>query len=204
MSTYDEPEKKETHAVARAVVEHLPGWFYDESAQRDRDDELRRSASLQNKDGAEVYMHPVWNKPGRLEIAGTMPSKNGTVYGRTIPDRITVSAKRGAKAIARDITRRFLPGYLELYANATEEKRKHEAAYKEARESMERLATLCGEDLRASDRRNIPDVLTLRTYPDEGPSAEIERHVFSNIGVKLHGLSESQAEAVLRAAGVIS
>lgn len=55
-------------------------------------------------------MHVPWNSKGQVRISGSYPIGITTLYGVSLPG-IGVSASRGAKAIAKEITRRLLPEY---------------------------------------------------------------------------------------------
>jgi hypothetical protein len=107
---------------ARAIAAALgAGW----TVQAPRDGQSTRHVGQADGSGVSIWFteYPA----GRLEIHGIWPrGKDGqeyrpTRYGETSPT-ITVNASRPAAQIAAEIRRRFLPGYLALYAKKTAER----------------------------------------------------------------------------------
>jgi hypothetical protein len=72
--------------------------------------------------GNGLHIGEPWNRPGHLSIAGRFPPTS--YYFRGERASITIRASRGQTAIAREITRRLLPGYRATLAKVAE----HDAA----------------------------------------------------------------------------
>jgi len=117
------------------------------------------SVYLRNAGKARIYFQfDDWahDEPKRLSVSGYMHiGKNNShveVYEkgeRLTAPRITVGTARGAEAIAKDITRRFLPEYLRIFALA-EEKVAKEIAYENAQAALlSECLRVCGK-VRAS------------------------------------------------------
>ncbi len=90
----------EIGALARQVAAHLDGFT---AVHRDH------NACLRGPDGQELWLHPMWNHPGRVEIGGHYPPCDETY--RLPSHKITVAVARGPQTIAKEITRRLLPAY---------------------------------------------------------------------------------------------
>lgn len=88
-------------ATAEALGE---GWKVEEQ-------DTHTGLHIVNGDGASLFMRIIWNNDSRIEISGTYPKTQYSIYGFGNHE-ITVSRLKSAKAIAGDITRRLLPGYL--------------------------------------------------------------------------------------------
>lgn len=127
---------------ALAVAEHLPGWEFDAEYWQGSH---QRFARLVNAEipSARVYAQCT---RGRVEISGGYPEG---FHPRTEEaPRITVSMKRGAEALARDIERRFLGAYLEKFKAAMETAYRVAQAQARARDIAEELATILGCSVR--------------------------------------------------------
>jgi len=192
-------KRKETHKLAQAVAEHLVGFYYDSSKQRDRDGELLWWGALENAEDARVTLRPDRN-PERILIDGHIPTKSGYAYGGKRPKEISVARSRGPKIIAREIEHRFLPRYLPLYEAACKQRERTERGEREGRASVQRLADLCGQEMR--DRGDSWGFYLFgNDSQGDFRSGEVTRHLMADVAIKLSGLSEQQAAAVLKAAG---
>jgi hypothetical protein len=85
-------------AAAAEVARHLPGY---------RASSEEYGAYLTAGD-ARLHLTAVWNWPGYVSVAGCYPA---TSLYRLHRAHINVRLDRGAAVIAREITRRLLPGY---------------------------------------------------------------------------------------------
>lgn len=108
-----------SHTLAAEIAEYLEGWTVPE-----RDDSKRYWGQLVGPEGETIYVHTgsTWSKPGQVNLSATLPDGYGDVqrYDERRTDEINVSISRGAEVIAREITRRLLPGYLEAHADMRE------------------------------------------------------------------------------------
>lgn len=83
--------------------------------------------------------------------------EDGTGWNRVTEPSITVAVSRGCAAIARDITKRFLPEYLRVFA-LVEEKVAADAVYEATiAKNRNRLAAHCGVALHADDNGKRTD-----------------------------------------------
>lgn len=85
---------------------------------------------------------------GRWHARGLYPhSRHGLPYGITWPE-ITVAARRGAEALAAEITRRLLPGYLAQLKDVLDYQAGRERDEQAQQEAVERIARLLPGDVR--------------------------------------------------------
>lgn len=110
--------------LAKKIADHLgDNWTHREQ------DEFSHVIYLDHADGSGMTMR-LYN--GRLSISGQYPSSvtDGDnvlhFYPHSSEDRvnITVSPDRSAEAIAKDIQRRFLPGYWAVYLEMVAQKQR--------------------------------------------------------------------------------
>jgi len=125
--------------LAAALAAHLPGWRAP-APSPDADWGL-----LVRADGASFSIRVGgFRAEGRVTMRGQSPRfRDGTYYyggpGKSRHE-ITCDAKRSPESIAKDILRRFLPVYLEQWAEALAYVTKHDAHGAEAEEVAKRLA----------------------------------------------------------------
>ncbi|NLF00441.1 MAG: hypothetical protein GX601_05615 [Anaerolineales bacterium] len=101
-------------------------------------------------------------RDGKIEVSGSFPQgRDGYTYGPRDPRRIGCSPSRGARAIARDIQRRFLSWYEEEYANAVQRRDESE------RQLAWRDATI----------QELAETLETEVYHPHGRSSEPRVHV---------------------------
>jgi hypothetical protein len=79
---------------------------------------MRDTVRLHGPDGAVLTLTRQRNNPLRLSVHGRYPPGTTQVAYHLPSHTITISISRGAQAIARDIARRLLPGYLADLARA--------------------------------------------------------------------------------------
>jgi hypothetical protein len=111
---------EELYEIAQALEPHLLGWSLDwDPVNRPR------YALFTDSDGAGMY----------VELSRRTSPARLAVHGRYFPSfypepklrpRITVSSARSIEAIAADIQRRFIPRYLETFAQVCNRKRRAE------------------------------------------------------------------------------
>lgn len=105
----------------------------------------RAAARLHGPDGAELYLiTDSYATPLRLEIRGVLD--RDYVRDSEAHHKITVSVARSADEVARDITRRLLPGYLPAAAATQERKRMAGVAAAERDALIEALVKCLGKD----------------------------------------------------------
>jgi hypothetical protein len=132
---------EELHEIAQALEPHLPGWSLEwDPANRPR------YALFTNGEGAGMY----------VELSRRTDPPRLVVHGRYFPSyypepkarpRITLSSARPVEAIAAGIQRRFIPHYLEAFAQVCE--RRHRAEERERQEAAIRaeLAAILEEEV---------------------------------------------------------
>ena len=101
--------------IAQGVAPLLDGkWRYNRLAEENEKSHWQNRAVLNDdtQAGRQIVFSSCWNRKGRIEISGPLPS------GRYSKTRITVGETRNIPAIAADIERRFLPGYLKEWTEA--------------------------------------------------------------------------------------
>lgn len=104
---------------------------------------------------------------GRLQVAGWSPEEWTAAlrdsYTGDLPDNpvIRLSWDRGAQAIAREITRRLLPGHLEWLAAAAVTVERHDDAGRRKAETVAVLRRLLGDSAITRDRAYLGNGITL-------------------------------------------
>ena len=130
---------EELYEIAQALEPHLPGWSLDwDPVNRPR------YALFTNPDGAGMYVElSRRTSPARLAVHG----RYFTSYYLEPRDRprITVSSARSIKAIAADIQRRFIPRYLDAFAQVCKRKRRAEEYERRKKLVLAELAKILNE-----------------------------------------------------------
>lgn len=142
----------------------------------------------------------------RLSIRGYREhTPHETGFYRNNP-HITVAAKRGAKAIAGDITRRLLPGYTTAMNAADEEQARHEEALGDLAVTVEKVrAAMSGVNLTEQLHEEDSESKTLRLYVNLLPDhtnlfGDLCVHPGSvTVDLKAHTMPEEAFAIVLRA-----
>jgi len=135
------------YEIAQALDPLLPGWSLDwDPVNRPR------YALFTNPEGAGLYVELDRRKnPARLVVAGRYPHLFCPRPENRV--RITVSSARPIADIAADIQRRFIPRYLEVYAQVRKRLRLAEEAERHEAAILAELATILDE--RVSDGKVI-------------------------------------------------
>jgi hypothetical protein len=180
--------------IARELAALLPGWTYSgpggsESAEYWQ--VLTRQA-----DGATVHVNGnSWGQKGRLVISGGYPrTKRGEDMGSRNRPSITVDPTRPVERIAADITRRFLPEYEPLYAEA---RRKTE----EWDKAQDLAAVRCAEAADMIGGRVNSEKNGVSWYRDGNGYGDATTTTGESWTLKLHSLTWEQAQAVLKIVG---
>ncbi len=97
-------------------------------------------AGLRRDDGAQLVLRHQRGTRGRVHVSGHYPP--GFAPPTEERTHITVALSRGAETIARDIQRRFLPPYLEHWADACREQASQAAALARQQAQLEELAAV--------------------------------------------------------------
>lgn len=167
--------------IARELVwlrgerwESLPGYH---ASQR----------KLCGPDGAEVWVRQPVKTPGRVEAHGGYPRTNASAKGETFS--CTVAIDRGARAVAKSIAARVLPGYLPALAAVLKYNEAEQAAHETRQALMRELAGILGlpfvqTDYRPGDKDTYTDQLSLYDLPGR-VSGMVEASGAGDV-VKLH------------------
>ncbi len=95
--------------LARAVAAQLDGF------QVQTDNEIGHAVWLGHPDGRRLFVRRPWNHHDRVEISGHYPHSD-YYFGPGEHIKITVAIAREPAAIAKEITRRLLPAYVQVLA----------------------------------------------------------------------------------------
>jgi len=121
--------------LARAIATHLDGFCVQ------TDSEIGHAVWLGHPDGRRLFVRRLWNNHGRIEVSGHYPHSD--YYFQPGEHRkITVAMAREPAAIDREITRRLLPGYVQVLAKVQAHIAKRAAGDTRRAELAARLATL--------------------------------------------------------------
>lgn len=142
MTTSLQMENQRNQAIASAVANRLPeDWNHAPNPSH-------WAGIIDGPEGMRLIL-------GRNEVRGQLPD----LHGCHVPDeeskrcRIGVSLTREPKAIAREITRRLLPGHMEVYRDIAARANKHRTA-------KERAEALADKARRRIPRNLIPTIRT--------------------------------------------
>lgn len=127
------------HNLAREIAEHLDGWTYQPGIKGVRD------AMISMPDGATIIISINWKDKTKLSIAGRYPTHKGYLYPSHVQgcnDDIKVSIDKSPEQIAKDITRRLLPQYLEQYHRGLEMVRRFQKDDEKRLQSLHELQKL--------------------------------------------------------------
>lgn len=153
--TLEQAEKLEM--LVRSIAEHLPEWEFCPPKDDEREDLLR----IRHPDGRYFRISALDEL--RVTISGCWPrGKDGTIVGpwdlHVDFKPLRLAASRGPAVIAREIERRFLPRYTELWGRAKAEVAWQEEYNRQVQEARAKIGNALGAQ--------IPD----RHYTFELPS----------------------------------
>ena len=196
----------------REVAAFLPkGWTMQEP-KRDEDGNDYNRVTFQHEDGRKFDIISNWDHAGKFFISGDFHrmGKDGKTSGydrmHTSKPRpsINVSPDRSADVIARDIERRFLPAFTELWLEVSERIKAQEDYERNSDDNALRVAVAFGispddtRNIRRRDdynlRRNGEPVttpitsVTLGGFGDvkpSGDSVKLELQVSPELGAKI-------------------
>jgi hypothetical protein len=137
MSAIDDYREQERRRAAElrglaAKVARLLGYTVEPPAA---DPYTRETVRLHGPDAALLTLTRPWNNPLRVSVHGGYPPGTTQVAYHMPSHTITVAISRGAQAVARDIQRRLLPGYLADLAR-TQQALRAQANATQAREKV--------------------------------------------------------------------
>ncbi len=135
IDNYQEQERRQAAElrVLAGEVAGLIGYTVDPPA---KDASYRDAVRLHGPDGAALSITRPWNNPLRVSVHAGYPQGTSQVAYHLPEHAITVAVSRGAQAIAREIQRRLLPGYLRDLTKALDALR----ARADAAQARERVA----------------------------------------------------------------
>lgn len=149
--------------LAREIARHFgQGWTMEE-APPDWGEQVRTRAYLVHEDGRRIMLLAHWGPGGKMHVCGDYGEDNGRrVYPKDVgairwdeeAPAINVSPHRGAEAVAKDIARRFLPRYTEVWTRCRETIEGRREYRRRAKENAERIAKAIGaapDDVRAHE-----------------------------------------------------
>jgi hypothetical protein len=169
-----------------------PDWAVDVTADTP-------GVHIAHRDGRRLlFLRVPYNAPGRLAISGVYPPVD-SVYGRDAdPVQITVGVDRPAEAVAREITRRLLPGYEPLLAQAVEQAQQRAAEAAQRDHAVERLCqALPGTRPITRERHHWPKVaLSLHSRPGSWQGSG-EVYPGGTVQLTMHSLPADLAVALL-------
>ncbi|MFB7031023.1 MULTISPECIES: hypothetical protein [unclassified Streptomyces] len=150
--------------------------------------DIHWQARLVREDGARLLVAEA--EPGRVEVTSTNPVINRRQVWIDQELRLTFKIDRGPAALARDITRKIMPGYEQLFAHA----RSTAVAQRDAAERSDRILSRLAGCLPAWTRTGTGDIqheqggtlITMNTGTDG-----------YTVGLALTGLTPDQAAVMV-------
>lgn len=178
------------------VVEGDPtDWDVRESGR-----EMRGRVRVQHEtiEGAQITLSAgVYGHKGRLLVSGAYPVHNGTSYpSRRVQGdpqgKVTVADTKSPEDIAKDIERRFLPGYLQSLALAAEELA-GDVAYEDSKATLTaELASVAGK----APYQNGSHGFSM--YRDHGGYVRGQVNGPDSVDLEIRSLPAESARAILR------
>lgn len=200
-------ESKQLQTLARMIAEHMEGWTYQPA---ETDAHTACISMPENNDktpGATIIMSFNWRDKARLYIRGEYPKHEGYEYPSPKHDTkrpdITVSINKTPEQIAKDISRRLLPQYLNEYEEGLGLVR----IYTENSRKMTQLVSELQALIPGSELFDRNSKKCLRIYTDTY-SGEIEPNYFrdndnqTTVELHLRRLPVKTAKEMLRALAV--
>ena len=175
--------------LVQKIASHLEGFSLDDSNNYDA------YTYLIHQDGRKLVIRHAYN---RLEISGCYHHYSPRTYGvlrydEKANDSITVSATKPAKAIAKDINRRLMPRYTELFQETMErveeEKKRHDYAAIQIRELAAILNTEPRETRQIGSRHEI-------LYYGQSVSADFHTTDGESYDANIRRISHDQAKRI--------
>lgn len=202
MTTKDEMEA--AHEWADQVSKHLEGWTIGGGEGY--------WPRLNGPNGARVTIHLDSGKSERYTLRGLYPTDgvpqtslryslryfNVLRYDEEAKDIITVSAKREPEGVAKDIAKRLLPRYLELYEKCIKRVRELEKMRKRKAGIADKLAKALGGG-RIREQNDSPCIYEPEDF--EGPGVIIQVFGPESITLNLANVSQSLALRIVRMVG---
>jgi hypothetical protein len=146
-------------ALAEEVPPLLTGQWRSNRLAEQRSDIRHANQAVVNDDtqpGRQLVFRPCWDIPGRVQIRGSLRESLSRV-------KITVSEQRPARAVAGEINRRLLPGFLQEWQEAETRCRQREAELELYRHQVELLRRFVPEfSLRYNRELSGADEFTFR------------------------------------------
>lgn len=195
-------ENTELQALTREVAGVLAQATGDAWTYVERDDTYTHVGRIARADGPVVFVHgPSYQHKGKLSITGDYPrDAEGQYVYVDWDDRqagapsIGVGEGRGAKVVASEIARRFLPAYLDRYAKVAERVAASNA-HDEARKALaDRLAAAIGTTAR-HDRGGSEVSVSVN---NDGGYGDVHVSSGNSVSIDLRSVTPEVAEAVLR------
>lgn len=147
--------------LTKEIAQYLEGW---EAIEKDVEDYAhygKDNGWLAHESGAQIHLWRPWNRTRRVTISGSYPRSSDeqyypvSGYGREKRPKITCAISRGSEAIAKDILKRLLPSYLNLYQQAQERVADYESDKASEAALMGRLGQACGIPVDNGHRGNL-------------------------------------------------
>jgi hypothetical protein len=184
--------------LAQAVAENLEGTWSRRPPKKQANGYDQVGEYIDGPDGATLWLHRFWRDESRIVVSGDWPRTAGGQlpkrYSEKLPS-ITVADSRSPQAIARDITRRFLPDYQAKLAEFRQRVADDNAYHKAVADLSARMAKALG--LEVTDMKTQREG-QLRLYGalsgDAWGDIEVSR---DSVTLKLHSLTPEKAEAIL-------
>jgi len=165
--------------------------------QTSETEDTRISFGLHCEDGREIHAYTQWNHEDRCNWSGVYPRRpDGAMpyldRNDTRCDSISTSLMRSPEAIAKDITRRLLPGYTARWHEVLETNQKCAQGLKRQIDILAILVAAGAQGPRETPR-NASEFRARIPYRQDGPYGTIEITSDGRCNATLHTLTPEQA-----------
>lgn len=194
------------HKIGADVAKHLPGWRYDTL------EHYQHLAEIIGPDRQRFYLQ--WDKGyNKIRVSGCFPdmhslsnNRHGSCsnYSSTKGagySSIGLSADKGIKAIADDIKRRFIPGYVAAFHLALKEKKQFQdkcMALQYRADALAKVAPGLYDDYHYKRKRGELSTSYRKRGQVSGCGVSVEMSTYSDtVRLELDSLSTEKAIKIL-------
>lgn len=188
-------EAQSFKVMIEAVASDLKGWEFEQMNHE-------HAGTIKHVDtGAQILFFMDWK--GKCEVSGRFPNdEDGRVmsgqdwglwpYNEKCPVRIRMNPEKEVKKIVRDVEKKIIPQYLELYAKAAGKKQARQVM-KQKRQNL--INELCSHHGNMEQSKEFE--FKAWNKGTEGPQVTMTVSSGLEVEIKVHSLPEGKAKQIL-------